>query len=102
MKQGKLYGVGVGPGDPELMTCKAVRLIQESDVIAVPKGGTGEQTARKIAAKWIGDKPVLHCDMPMTRDKEVLNACHEQAAEDICALLDAGKTVVFLDRKSVV
>ena len=38
MKQGKLYGVGVGPGDPELMTQKAVRIIQESDVIAVPKG----------------------------------------------------------------
>lgn len=96
MKQGKLYGIGVGPGDPELMTCKAVRLIQECDVVAVPKGGTGEQTALSIAAQWIGDKQVLHCDMPMTRDKEVLNACHDQAADDICALLDTGKTVVFL------
>ncbi len=96
MKQGKLYGVGVGPGDPELMTCKAVRLIETCDVVAVPKGGSGEQTALNIAAKWIGDKTVLHCDMPMIRDKEVLNACHDRAADDICALLDGGKMVVFL------
>lgn len=96
MKQGKLYGIGVGPGDPELMTCKAVRLIGECDVVAVPKGGTGEQTALAIAAKWIKNQQILHCDMPMTRDQQVLNACHDQAADDICALLDAGKTVVFL------
>lgn len=34
--QGKIYGIGVGPGDPELMTLKAVRLIREADVIAIP------------------------------------------------------------------
>lgn len=96
MKQGKLYGIGVGPGDPELMTYKAVRLIQECDVIAVPKGGTGEQTALTIAAKWIEEKPILHCDMPMTRDQEVLHACHDKAADDICVQLDAGKNIAFL------
>ena len=53
MNQGKLYGIGVGPGDPELLTCKAVRLIKECDVIAVPKGGSGEQTALQIAAAFI-------------------------------------------------
>lgn len=96
MKQGKLYGVGVGPGDPELMTLKAVRLIETCDVVAVPKGGSGEQTALNIASQWIGDKTILHCDMPMIRDREKLNACHDRAADEICALLDAGKTVVFL------
>lgn len=96
MNQGKLYGIGVGPGDPELLTCKAVRLIKECDVIAVPKGGSGEQTALQIAAAFIQDKPILHCDMPMTRDQAVLNACHDQAADDICALLDEGKNVAFL------
>lgn len=96
MKQGKLYGVGVGPGDPELMTQKAVRIIQESDVIAVPKGGTGEQTALNIAADLIREKPVLHCEMPMTRDQKVLDTCHEQAADIICAQLDVGKNVAFL------
>ena len=40
-KQGILYGVGVGPGDPELLTLKAVRLLQEADVIAAPDKGAG-------------------------------------------------------------
>lgn len=96
MKKGKLYGIGVGPGDPELMTLKAVRLIQECAVIAVPKGGAGEQTALNIASQWIKHQTLLHCDMPMTRDQAVLNACHEKAADDICAQLDTGKDVAFL------
>lgn len=96
MKQGTLYGIGVGPGDPELMTLKAVRLIESCNVIAVPKGGSGEQTALNIAAKWIGDKPILHCDMPMIRDQQVLDACHDRAADDICARLDQGENVAFL------
>lgn len=96
MNQGKLYGIGVGPGDPELLTRKAVRLMKECDVIAVPKGGSGEQTALNIAAEFIAGKPILHCDMPMTRDKQILNACHDKAADDICALLDDGKNVAFL------
>ena len=96
MSKGKLYGVGVGPGNPELLTVKAVRVIQESDVVAVPQAGAGEQAALAIAAEYIGDKPVLHCDMPMTRDRTARDASHDRAADAICALLDEGKTVAFL------
>lgn len=96
MDKGILYGLGVGPGDPELMTVKAARILRECDVVAVPRAGENEKTALKIAASYIGDKPVLHCEMPMTRDKAVLEASHEQAADELCALLDAGKTVAFL------
>lgn len=96
MSKAILYGVGVGPGDPELLTAKAIRVIAESDIIAVPQSGAGEQTALAIAAQYIGDKPVLHCDMPMTRDKAKRDACHDRAADEICAQLDAGKTVAFL------
>ena len=96
MSKGILYGVGVGPGDPELLTAKAIRVIAESDVIAVPQSGAGEQTALNIAAQYIGDKPVLHCNMPMTRDKALRDTCHDRAADEICAQLDAGKTVAFL------
>ena len=45
MEKGILYGVGVGPGDPELLTLKAQRILREADVIAVPDKGTGEKTA---------------------------------------------------------
>lgn len=96
MKQGKLYGVGVGPGDPELMTAKAIRVIRESAVIAAPQADTGGQTALAIAAAYIGGKPVLHCEMPMTRDRAVRDACHLQAADAICAQLDAGRDVALL------
>ena len=47
--RGILYGVGVGPGDPELMTLKAVRLIKENDIIAVPGAEVRETVAYKIA-----------------------------------------------------
>lgn len=92
----KLYGIGIGPGDPELLTCKAVRLIQACSVIAVPKGGTGEQTALHIVADFIHDKPILHCEMPMIRDQALLNMYHDRAANQICDLLDQGKDVAFL------
>ena len=50
-KKGKLYGVGVGPGDPELLTLKALRLIGEADIIAVPGENPRDSVAYKIAAK---------------------------------------------------
>lgn len=96
MNKGKFYGIGVGPGDPELLTVKAVRLIQTCDTIAVPQSGGSEQAALKIAKEYIGEKPVLHCDLPMTRDKAQRDACHDRAADAICALLDAGRDVAFL------
>ncbi|MBQ8078366.1 MAG: precorrin-2 C(20)-methyltransferase, partial [Oscillospiraceae bacterium] len=51
MKQGIAYGVGVGPGDPELMTLKAVRLIRETDVIAVPGVNAADSAAYRIAVQ---------------------------------------------------
>ena len=91
MSKAKLYGVGVGPGDPELLTAKAIRVIRESDVVAVPQSGAGDQAALTIAAQHIGDTPVRHFDMPMTHDKAARNASHDRAADEICALLDEGK-----------
>ena len=96
MSKGKLYGVGVGPGDPELLTVKAIRVMRESAVIALPESGAGDGAARTIAAEYIADKPILACEMPMTRDKAQRDACHDRAADAVCALLDEGKDVAFL------
>ena len=52
-KRGRLYGVGLGPGDPELITRKAARLIEEADVIAYHSGTHGRSIARSIAADLI-------------------------------------------------
>ena len=95
--KGILYGVGVGPGDPELLTAKAIRLLRECDAIAAPKSADGRQTALDIASPYIGqDKTILLLDMPMTHDRQARNASHDAAADALCALLDEGKTVVFL------
>lgn len=97
MSKGRLYGVGVGPGDPELMTAKAIRLLRACDIVAAPQSTGGRQTALDIAAPYIAeDKPVRLFDMPMTHDKQARNASHDAAADALCALLDEGKTVVFL------
>lgn len=95
--KGILYGVGVGPGDPELLTAKAIRLLRECDAVAAPKSADGRQTALDIASPYIGqDKTILLFDMPMTYDRQARNASHDAAADALCALLDEGKTVVFL------
>ena len=95
--KGILYGVGVGPGDPELLTAKAIRLLRECDAVAAPKSADGRQTALDIASPYIGqDKTILLFDMPMTHDRQARNASHDAAADALCALLDEGKPVVFL------
>lgn len=95
MTRGTLYGLGVGPGDPELLTLKAVRLLREADVIAAPDKGSGEKTALTIVKDYIQGKPLLPCVTPMVRDRQVLDAAHDQIADSICALLKEGKNVVF-------
>ena len=96
MTRGTLYGLGVGPGDPELLTLKAVRILREADVIAVPDKGSGEKTAFRIVQEYVADKTILTCVTPMVRDKAVLDAAHDQIAADICALLEDGRNVAFI------
>ncbi len=101
MKQrGKLYGVGVGPGDPELMTVKAIRTIERSDVIVVPSKKAEDSVAYRIAAgicENLTEKQLIAVEMPMVKDEAVLEEGHRAAAERIEAMLDAGLTVSFLN-----
>lgn len=95
-RYGKLWGVGVGPGDPELLTLKAVRVLRQADVVILPDAGGQEKTALNIVQEHIDGKPLSFVKMPMVRDKAVMEKAHEQAAKEICALLDQGKQVAFL------
>ena len=96
---GKLYGIGVGPGDPEYLTIKALRLIKECDVIAVPGRSPQDTVAYKIVDgiyPEIEKKELLGIHMPMTKDKAVLKTSHEKGADRLCEELDRGKNVAFL------
>ena len=94
---GTLYGVGVGPGDPELLTRKAVRILQEADVIACPKKDRSPGIAYSIAVQAIpslGSKELLLLSFPMSKDN--LDYAHQEAAGRIMRRLSAGKKVAFL------
>ena len=97
--QGKLYVVGVGPGDPELLTLKALRLIKENEVIAVPGKEIQASVAYQIvkgAYEELDEKTLIPVAMPMTKDPQVLKANHDKAADQVESYLKEGKNVVFL------
>lgn len=99
MNFGKLYGVGVGPGDPELMTLKAVRIIREAQVVALPAKTKEECVAYRIAKGAVEDmdgKEFLYIHMPMTKDKEELLKSHDAGAAKVIECLKQGKNVAFL------
>ena len=77
---GKLYGVGVGPGDPELMTVKAVRVINECGAIAIPTETIEKCTAYQIAKQTanVSCKKIIPVPVPMTKDRIVLKKAYEK------------------------
>ena len=97
--KGIAYGVGVGPGDPELMTVKAIRLIRENRVIAVPGIDPKKSVAYQIAAQNVpelADKELIPIEMPMVRDRAVQAEAHRRGAKTIEHYLDRGENVVYL------
>ncbi|UOE53409.1 precorrin-2 C(20)-methyltransferase [Bacillus sp. CMF12] len=99
MRIGTLYGLGVGPGDPELITVKAFRKLQESPVIAYPKKLRGSKSyAHRIVDMYINpeEKEMLGLVFPMTKDKDTLRAEWTKSAEAIYGFLSKGKDVAFV------
>ncbi len=94
---GTLYGVGVGPGDPELMTVKAWRLASTAKVIAYLAANGGQSTARGIAAPFLPDDAVeIAIDMPMRLEREPAQSAYDHGAEQIAQHLSKGEDVVML------
>lgn len=99
MKIGTLFGLGVGPGDPELITVKAFRKLQESPVIAYPKKLKGSKSyAHRIVEVYINpaEKEMLGLVFPMTKDEDTLRTEWAKSAESIYSYLVQGKDVAFV------
>lgn len=96
MVNGKLYGVGIGPGDPELITVKAVKVLKNVDVVAVPETKGGISAAYKIAGQYIKGKEILHCRLPMSKDYSDIEKNYLHIAKNIENILNSRKTAAFI------
>jgi precorrin-2 C20-methyltransferase/precorrin-3B C17-methyltransferase len=102
---GRLYGVGLGPGDPELVTVKAARLIGEADVIAFHSARHGRSIARSVAAAYFSgdqiEEPLIYPVTTETTDHPggysgAMEDFYTEATERLATHLDAGRTVVVI------
>lgn len=97
--RGILYGVGVGPGDPKLMTYLAVETVRKCPVIAVPAEGREHAVSYRIAegiVKGLDEKECLNLSTPMTKDMKILKENYEKAADRIAGELEKGRDVAYL------
>jgi len=94
---GRLYGIGVGPGDPDLITLKAWRLLTSAPVIAYPAPEQGDSLARRIVAPHIdGSQIEIAIRMPITAERFPAQEVYDRAAEELAGHLNAGRDVVVL------
>ncbi len=96
---GILYGVSVGPGDPELMTIKAVNIINTCDIIAVPRTNGENSLALEIARQSCDfiQKEIIYLDFLMSTDKSLLEERHKIIASEIYEYLKVEKSIAFLN-----
>lgn len=97
MKLGILYGISVGTGDPELITLKGLRILQQSDVVAFPAGIEQKPgIAQEIVSKWLEpEQTTLALHFPYVRNKTVLKQAWQVAAQKVGQYLQQGQDVAF-------
>jgi precorrin-2/cobalt-factor-2 C20-methyltransferase len=95
---GTAYGIGVGPGDPDLLTLKALRLIRSAAVLAYPALEQGDSLARAIVAPHLaGVAPIEYpVRLPMNPDPAPARLVYDRAAQDLGIHLAAGRDVAIL------
>jgi len=96
MATGVLYGLGLGPGDPELVTLKALRLLRAAPVVAYPAPEAGDSFARRIVAEWLdrGQREIV-IRFPM-RPGPPPAEIYDRAAAELGAVMDGGDDIAYL------
>jgi len=98
MKTGTLYGIGVGPGDPELVTVKAARILSSCGHVFVPKARIkAESVALTIARRYISKNARIHeLTFPMTKDSSELTRRWKDNGREVASILSSGEDAAFL------
>jgi precorrin-2/cobalt-factor-2 C20-methyltransferase len=99
VKVGTLYGLGVGPGDPELITVKAFRILMDAPVIAYPKKRKGSKSyAHRIMEVYVNpyEKELLGLVFPMTKDQAILDREWNKTVAEVWEYLQEGQDVAFV------
>ena len=97
LKTGTLYGIGVGPGDPELITLKALKVLQHiPHIFASCSSKNSYSLALSIVRCHLNGAGIEHLPFPMTRDPEVLHQAWEKNARRVLEILDAGNDAAFV------
>ncbi|MEL7083775.1 MAG: precorrin-2 C(20)-methyltransferase [Cyanobacteria bacterium P01_A01_bin.3] len=97
MAIGTLWGVSVGPGNPDWMTVEGIRAIQSVGAIACPQDRQGKPgMAYRIAQQYVGERPVISLDLPFVTDADVLERSWQAAAKQLVPILQQGSDVAFI------
>ena len=90
----KIYLLGIGPGDPELLTVKAANILRKADIVFVPQSnGEGRSVAETIIEPYVDKNRLCFMVIPMTRDAARLDAVYEKAANALAEHAEAGSLV---------
>ncbi len=92
-----VYSLGLGPGDHELITVKAKRILEESDIVVVPQSNEqGRSVAREVILHYIDASKIHMCYIPMTNNREELARKYTRLAEEIKGMVEQGKSVAYV------